>query len=131
KSHLAGDFEITGGFEVVSADIPPRGEGITIALNITTDNDYTKFAKLGRFWRPGEGNVFLVGHWSKAEPGSRVDLPVPTDARVGKLRLSRKGSILRFLVAEGTDGAFRQIHETDFGDEDLDIVRFAANTNDS
>src|SRR5438552_11304633 len=41
KSHLAGDFEITGGFEVLSAEIPPRGEGITISLNITTDNDYT------------------------------------------------------------------------------------------
>src|SRR5262245_45303545 len=45
-SHLSGDFEITGSFEVVAADIPPRGEGLTIALNITTDNNYTKFAKV-------------------------------------------------------------------------------------
>jgi hypothetical protein len=128
---VSGDFEITGTFELLSDERPKQGLGAGVALNIATDDSANKFAKVGRFTRPEDGRVFLAEHWHRSPPKTSWVKPIPTEARAGRVRLTRKGSILQYLVAHGLDGEFQQITEHDFGDEDIDLVRFIVNTNNS
>jgi hypothetical protein len=47
------------------------------------------------------------------------------------LRLVRTGSTLSFRVAEGSSDAFLDLWETEIGEDDLEIVRFAADNGGS
>src|SRR5262249_24402999 len=64
---------------------------------------------------------------SPQDPQDRKFHQVPTQARVGQLRLRREGSTLRYLVAEGLGEDFHEIFQQDFGKEDVEIVRFIVN----
>jgi serine/threonine-protein kinase len=128
---VSGDFEITGTFELLSADQPSNGNGVGIALNICSDHELRNFAKLGRFLRWQEGSVFILESWNKDHPGSyRVD-GVPTEVRSGALRLVRRGSTLIYLVNDGPDAEFRELHRAEFGTDDLALCRFVVNNSGS
>ena len=45
----------------------------------------------------------------------------PTETRIGRVRFVRKGAILHFLVADVPGAEFRELLQTEFGAEDLDI----------
>ncbi len=131
-SPVAGDFEITGTYELLSADRPPGGNGVGVALNIATDyQDMMKFAKVGRILRAQEGDVYKAESWIKGQPDSGQQRFTPTTARAGKLRFVREGSTLRFLVADGPEHEFREINRREFTTEDLKVCRFVANNNGS
>ena len=128
---VAGDFEITGTYELLSIDRPPGGNGVAVALNVTTDSDLTKFGKISRCLRAQEGDVYQTEFWIKGDPDSGQHLFIPTTARAGQLRLLRQGSTLLFLVADGPDNDFREINRREFTTEDVEIVRFVANNSGS
>jgi serine/threonine-protein kinase len=128
---ISGDFEITATFEILSADPPRQGNGVGVALNISTDPDLGNFAKLGRFYRAGEGSVFLVESWNKDRPGSYLAQGIPTNVLTGQLRLVRDGSTLRYLVTEGPGDDFRELHRDNFGPDDLSLLRFVVNNSGS
>jgi hypothetical protein len=53
---------------------------------------------------------------------------MPSEARAGQLRLSREGPTLRYLVADGPGQDYRQLYQTEFGTEDIELLRLVANT---
>src|SRR5262245_11651807 len=125
---LSGDFEVTGTYELITTDPPTQGGGVGVALNL--EHGQKKFAKIGRFRRSWDGDQYVAE--------SRVGIPdqfraphEPTQTRTAQLRFVRKGAMLHFLVADAPDAEFREILQTEFGDEDLDMVRFIANNNKS
>jgi serine/threonine protein kinase/DNA-directed RNA polymerase subunit RPC12/RpoP len=127
---LSGDFSITGTFEMLSSEPPPRGFGMGVAVQIASDSNFTKFVKLGRFLNPDLGSIFVVESWDKESlrhPHDRVYHHVPTQARSGELRLVREGSSLRCLVAEAPGEDFHEIYRQEFGTHDVEIVRFVVN----
>jgi hypothetical protein len=128
---VAGDFEITSTYELLSADRPPDGNGVGVALEVATDDNLTKFGKVSRFVRPERGDVYQTEFWIKTQPGSGKHTFTPTTARAGQLRLVREGSTLRFLVAAGPANEFEEINRREFTTEDLDICRFGVNNHGS
>jgi serine/threonine protein kinase len=127
---LRGDFEITGTYELLSADRAAAGAGVAVGLNLAVEQPY-KFAKVGRFVRAKQGNVHLAEVFLKETPsGSKMD-EEPTEARAGQVRAVRAGSTLRLLVAAPPGTDFREILRGEFGTEDVNVVRFIVNNNDS
>jgi hypothetical protein len=128
KFELAGDFEITATCEILAAERPPPNGAVGAALNLVARSDYKNFAKLGRFMLP-EGD-FYVAECRLAGKSSLVKT-MKTDAIKGQYRLIREGTKLRYLVADEPENEFRTILETQFTDEDLEIVRLGVNNNGS
>jgi serine/threonine protein kinase/DNA-directed RNA polymerase subunit RPC12/RpoP len=122
---LVGDFVITATYELLSASRPSEGYGTGISLSVFTDPQRTKFAKVGRFQRAKEGSVYATEFWISNPPPDKVwhFHSEPTEAKSGQLRLVRDGSIMRFLVADGSENKFHQIDERNFGTEDLALVQ--------
>jgi serine/threonine protein kinase len=131
---LAGNFEVTGTYELLPGDRPIRGIGAGVVLWLFTGRvNNTKFAEIAHFLRPGpgDGNVFVASYWVDVPTGpNRGHQAQPATARTGRLRLIREGSTVRFLAADGASTDFRELTRADFGADDL-LVRFAVNNNGS
>jgi DNA-directed RNA polymerase subunit RPC12/RpoP len=118
------DFEITGTYELLAADMPLAGFGVGVCLNISSTNDLRKFLKISRVLRPDLRSVFMAEYWTKGADdwaGPQVD----TEVKGGQLRLVREGSRARCLVSEGPGKEFKTIFEKDdFGTEDMAYLHF-------
>ena len=128
---LSGDFEITGRYEILSADPPPRGNGVGVALNVAPDGDLQQFGKVGRFLRPGEGSVYVVESWNREQPGNSHCDCTPSQVRTGRLRLVREGSTLHYLAADESSDEFRELAKREFTKEDVGLARFVVNNSGS
>src|SRR5262249_57270629 len=53
---------------------------------------------------------------------------VPTQVRAGQLRLVREGSTIRYLVADGPEQEFREIHRDEFGGRDVEEIAFVVSS---
>jgi Protein of unknown function (DUF1583) len=122
---IVGDFEITGSYDLLAADMPAKGYGVGVSLNIADDNALNKFAKVSRLMRPQTGSRFMAEYWVKDPPKDYQARGKPTETRSGQLRLAREGAKLMFLASEGPGKEFIKIYEQDkFGTEDLKHLRF-------
>jgi Protein of unknown function (DUF1583) len=128
---LAGDFEVTGTYELISVAPPARGAGAGVAINALPTPDWKKFAKIGRFVRADEGNIYVAETWHTGYPKDYHRKAAPTAARSGMVRLARHGSVLHYLAADAPGGEFQEIGAWEFGPEDLSMVRFIVNNNGS
>ncbi len=131
RGALAGDFEITARYQFLSAGQPPGNAALGVAFNLVTHSDWAKFAKLGRFYRKAEGDVYIAECQRREEPVAEPVRVVPTEAKAGQLRLIRAGAKLRYLVADDPPEEFREIYAADYTAEDLEIVRLGVNNNGS
>jgi DNA-directed RNA polymerase subunit RPC12/RpoP len=122
---LTGDFEITGTYELLSADQPAKGYGVGVNLSIATNEAWDRFGKVSRLLRAQEGSVYWTEFWRHDPPKDYKVSSVPSDAKAGQLRLVRAGATVRFLVADGRGNEFRELAQRDFGAEDVAQVRFA------
>jgi hypothetical protein len=122
---LSGDFEVTGSFEILSAKQPVGGYGAGVALNVADHDGREKFAGSARVFHPRTGSVFWAQFWTQTPRKEYKSGTVPSEARLGKLRLQRAGPTMRMLFAEGADDEFREIYRVPhFGTEDLAHLRF-------
>jgi hypothetical protein len=128
---FTGDFEVTGSYELLSVAPPLKGAGAGVALNAMPAPDAKKFAKIGRFVRMDEGNIYVAETWNKGQAKDYHRMAAPTAAQTGMVRLSRRGSVLHYLAADGFGGEFHEIGAWEFGSEDLSMVRFIVNNNGS
>jgi hypothetical protein len=122
---VRGDFEITAAYQIVKADVPKSGIGVGVHLQIKKANPSLESATVAWVIRPGGRSVAA---WDRATPGPDGK-PVykggvtESSARSGQLRLQRTGEVLSYLLAEGITGdAFHQVHQCDFGTEDLERI---------
>ncbi|MCI0684702.1 MAG: sigma-70 family RNA polymerase sigma factor [Gemmataceae bacterium] len=76
---LAGDFEFTVTYELITLQPPTRGGGAGVALNLAPDHNRRKWAKLGRTFLVKEGSGYTAAFWDKDAPPVRawVVVPVP------------------------------------------------------
>jgi hypothetical protein len=90
-----------------------------------------RFAKVGRFVRASDGDVYFAECFIKGPPKETHVQALPTDARRGQLRVQRSGTQLRLLVADPPGAEFREVLRSEFGAEDVDVVRFIVANKDS
>jgi hypothetical protein len=121
---ITGDFEITGTYELLAADMPTDGYGVGVALNISTTNDLQKFLKISRVMRPDDKSVYMAEYWNKgADEWTGPQLA--TEVRSGQLRLVREGFNARCQVSEGPGKEFVTVLEKEgFGTEVIRYLRF-------
>jgi hypothetical protein len=132
RCRLAGDFEVTGTYQVLSIERPVRGSGAVIALQVAPDTDRDKWARIGHVVHLNGSTAYQTEVWTKKQsPQDYKARAVPTQASGGRLRLVRQGTILRCQAAEGAEEDFLDVYEGEFGTDDLTIVRFVANNNSS
>jgi hypothetical protein len=123
---LSGDFEITAAFEVLHAEEPPpvsRSYGIGVLLSVNES------ARVGRLYRARGNRVVTWDHWAGPSDNRRFLLgAAPAKGKSVRLRLKRTNTILRMLWAPGTEGdTFQDIHQFEFGADDLNRVRLELN----
>jgi hypothetical protein len=125
---LRGDFEITLAYEVVRVEKPTTGYGAGINIWIRAHNLKQDAATIGRMVDTG-GKQYFGSHRAFDLPDGKrqnqIGKPHPTEKGSGKLRLARSGPTLKYLVAEGDSNQFQEVYESEFGADDVDMVRFA------
>ncbi len=134
KARLSGDFEVTGTYEVLAADLPGKDTGrfgVGVNLLISPGSGMQKIAKIAHFRLVQEGTGYVADFTLRGTPPTYRSQFTPTEARSGQLRLKREGATLRYLVADGPGGEFRELYKTEFGDEDIEFVRFVVNTGET
>ena len=122
---LIGDFELTGTYELLSADQPTKGYGVGVSLNVASTNSLKKFAKVSRLMRPNTGSRLVYECWDKDNPKDHQLSGLAATTQSGQLRLVRQGASMFFLVSDGPGKEFTQIFEKKtFGTDNLEHLRF-------
>jgi hypothetical protein len=129
---LQGDFEITGAYEVLSADRPDTGYGVGVSLYAAIDpktNDAVSLAR--RVMRDGAAK-FVSNRMTPANGKLKDQVKtLPSAAPAGKMRIQRIGAQVRFSVAEGDNQEFTPMDEVKFGTADVQFVQFSGNAGNS
>ena len=129
---VRGDFEITASFEIRNQRSPQAGYGCGPTIYLATHSKSETSAMLGRLSRSDKKQVYSTNISSMVDASRQHQVRLfDTDVRRGKLRLVRVGPDLRFLVADGKDGPFRQLREAEFTPDDIQLVRLAAQQSDA
>jgi serine/threonine protein kinase len=130
---VIGDFEITTSYELLKADKPADGWGLGVQLYIMMESATREAVLLGRFHDPRQGHVYMSGRMTTDAEGKRRyrNENHAADARSGRLRLTRRGSLVTCLVAENNSDDFQSIQEFELGTADIVLVRVAADTGHS
>lgn len=122
---IEGDFEIEGGYQMLSKDRPESGSGAGISLYLEfADRDRSAFT-VARYLHPTNGDCFVT-HRSVTTGGKRTydTNTAHATATYGRLRLTRSGTTLSFSVADGRQG-YREIRSEDVGPWPVQLVRVA------
>jgi hypothetical protein len=134
RTGIKGDFEITMEFELIQVAEPVGGNGAGVSIYITMVSYSQEAATIWRVSRKGGAQVFASHRASTGPDGKRVHQggePLVTQATSGKLRLIRTGSMLAYRVAESSSEAFHDLFEAEIGEDDISMVRFAADNGGS
>lgn len=131
---LTGDFEITIAYELLAVEPPTAGRGSGVTIYVEVGAPMQAAATLARVSHPKKGEGYIV--WRALRDGQgKINDPVQffaaEDVRSGRLRLSRVGATLRYLVAEGDSDAFRALSQAEFLAGETLPPRFAANSGNS
>lgn len=112
---IAGDFEITFGYELLTAD---AGEDNQVGVNmrVMAGNPARQVADWGRYRGLGNQDGYVAKRTADFDTDERVEEVelIPTKSKKGLLRLQRTGSTLRYLISEGRGGDFQEVHHVDF-----------------
>jgi hypothetical protein len=128
---VRGDFEVTASYEVLSEQRPMVGWGVGPELYIKAPGGWDVFATFGRYVKAENTHYTMGRGWLEGGERKTQFAIAPTEAREGKLRLVRIAGTLHFQAAEGAGNDFRELHQTDYGTDDLEMVRVAAVVGDS
>ncbi len=120
---LSGDFEVTLAFEILQLDTPPSGFGVGVGIRLPAPAGDPGEIMIARFIRPMDREIIL---WQRGQQNGRI---LVSD-KIGRLRLTRSGKLLRYLWASGLSGeAFEVINQIAIGTGDIRHVRLVAMTN--
>jgi hypothetical protein len=129
---ISGDFEITLGHEILSAETPSKGLGAGVKIWGKIESDDDQRMNLAHMVSPdGErGCVALFARVNEdGEKAFKVD-KLSTDANRGQLRLVRTGSELTCLVSVGEDETFDELQRVQVATGPVTALRIAATTSD-
>src|SRR5262245_47063612 len=128
---VKGDFEITAGYEILHADPPSEGWGVGVTLYVYVDEPVKNAAGIYRLERPKGVQTI---HWDCAvtDADGRRDYHtdrVSSDAKIFRLRMTRKNRTLNCFWAQGLTGDdFREIGTAEFLSDDLTTVALNTTT---
>jgi hypothetical protein len=132
---ISGDFEITVGYEILSADEPPSGLGAGVGVWGQIRSDPPQAMSVACLQRPEKGTGFVAQFAHERTPDGKRDfkqkLLASGAAKKGRLRLARTGSDLSFLVAEGESDTFEELHRVSVRPDDVKPLRITASTNNA
>ena len=127
KFSVAGDFEVTVGYELIQVDQPDEGYGAGLALFL--DKGGTKERAILARRRLPDGRSILRANLIRPE-GKKTKYDhknIVVQANRGRLRFVRTGSTLRYLFADGDSEQFREVRTIEFGTAPV-RVRVCAST---
>jgi hypothetical protein len=133
RSGVRGDFEITLAYTINNVPKPSAGKGAGVSIWISTSSATRDSATLARMVRP-DGQIVYVAHRAFTPPRGQREHQAessPAEGTSGKLKLIRKGSELTYQYATANSNTFRDLHRTEFTNDDLDTLRFAADNGGS
>jgi hypothetical protein len=97
-------------------------------LYVRSEMGWGDFVAMARYLRKGQESPVIA-----STRGRKIDgkpnyhgLDVKSLEKKGKFRIVRNGPMVHFFMAEGKDDQFREVCETEFGTNDIDMVRLAA-----
>ncbi|HUT91538.1 MAG TPA: DUF1583 domain-containing protein [Thermoguttaceae bacterium] len=132
---ISGDFEITVGYEILSADEPPSGVGAGVGIWGQIRSDPPQAMSVACLERPEKGSAFVTQFAHERTPDGKRDFKQKLLAggagKKGRLRLARTGSELSFLVAEGEGDTFEELHRVSVRPDDVKPLRITASTNNA
>lgn len=128
-----GDFEITLSFEILNLEKPASRTGAGLSIYVNQVSKEHEAAAVARLMQPGGASMFTAMRAFSPEGGKRIfqGSSRPAQATWGRLRLARKGATLSFQASESDSKIFREFYQTEWGTEDLDGIRFAADNGGS
>jgi hypothetical protein len=126
---IKGDFEATGTFEILHADVPTKGFGVGASLRVQTGGVSPKGSTFARVVRAG-GNQILAWDHGPLEDGKFAGGIAKCSEKRLRLRLKRTGTTLHYQWAPGFEGdKFEEIRaEKNFGEDDIIAVRMSVVT---
>jgi hypothetical protein len=130
---VQGDFEITVAFELLQEPEPAdAGAKTRVSMEVFLDrSDRWKNRASLRRLVAARGTLFQAWQlaqeqgYGNAQTRSRT---VPTQAKTGRLRLTRTGSLLAYSFAKGPDGEFILFRQFPFGAENVNEIRVIGTT---
>jgi hypothetical protein len=127
---IPGDFDVTAGIEILHADWPKGGYGVGVCLYAAqTGGAGASVCRLVR--ARGERLLWDV---SGLVPGPKIAREAeegtePCMDKVGRLRLQRTGSTMRYLWSQELTGDnFAEFHQCEFSTATIDRIRLAVLT---
>ena len=129
-TRLRGDFEITAGYEILNAAVPTEGNGVGFEFFAHTVHTPQQGLGVYRLTRVDDGDVYLVSRNyinSDGNPGWDQK-QISTNAKSGRLRITRSGTVATVLAAEGKDGVFKELSRKELGPDDITVIWLMAYT---
>jgi hypothetical protein len=127
---IKGNFEITVGYQMLSAEPPPTGYGAGLEVYLMTDTRTKEAIAFDRRILPDGADVYACCRNTTDAQGQRQYAPqgdVPAKGKTGRIRVIRIGSKAVFAVEDEVSKGFRIVHRVDLGTEELALLRFAGN----
>lgn len=134
-SAIKGDFEATVEFEIVQIDTPKGNKGAGVTLYLTMASHTKEAATMGCV-KGSDDKLAFFTHRATTPLGEKrkhiLGESLPTQSKTGKLRFERIGPVLHYSVAEEDSlTKFEEIFEQELGEDDINMLRFAADNGNS
>lgn len=131
---IEGDFEITIGYQLADVATPDKGDGAGVMLALVTVDEPPITINMAHRRQRNDESVFGTNVWTtsgKKMKGNFKKYAVAPTITGGKLCIVREGSVLRFLVAEGSGDDYRQLRTEQFGVQAIRTVQVWGDTGGS
>jgi len=129
---LKGDFDVAMEFEILQVDQPTGGNGAGVSIWLTMVSRTNEAATIA-FMKGKSGDSAFISHRATTPEGGKrkhtVGHSSATLAKTGKLRFERRGPTLNYIVESA--GKTEEIHTSQLGTGDIDMIRFAADNGGS
>jgi serine/threonine protein kinase len=130
---IKGDFEITLSYEILQEPTPREAgnQQTRITLGVQLEKEGSTLGTISRRVQAKGATQHVAWMMFPDEAtGQRKQMGkgFATRAKSGRLRLSRTGSVLSYLVAEGSDNEFTLLQEYPFDSENVDHIHVAGST---
>ncbi len=125
---MQGDFEVTLAFDLVKLEKPAKEAGDGAYLHLAFEAGPKDDGYIGRKRNVDGGNSYIAG---LGKAGKSDWVITNTQANSGKMRLTRTGSTLHYLVADGDSDQFRSVREAEVGAGVVRAVQIVLNNKES
>jgi serine protease Do len=128
---IRGDFEVMVSFEILKADRPSAGTGVGPVL-VASDQYGANAVSLACRLLPDGKTMFLSDRSQRVQGKATHKVnSLPSAAMTGKLRLERRGALVRCRICEGDNPEFVTVAELPFGRADVHTISVCGSTGES